>query len=755
MASNDKFDEDYTLDDSPYKNKEDLLKRLQVARQNLEAGNLEKEDLLSLVQLGVSPESMQNFFGDSKYYQRQSESAGGSTEPKIDNSLNDYGVIGVEVNGKKSYVDRAGNEVKSITTPLSFKNKDTFNKSYSFFSNGDVYSIEDYETWPDEVKQGFKMKNKLGTNILNDPQYKEITSQGYKSLSDISSYFPNSGLKLYQAYGDNPTNRGYFISKGNQVSKVNLNYNNIADQWYLTDKDNKLINQSLGQASDGSEGAVDAINLEDLKNPENVSNIYKRIGDKLFWTNPEHLTDSQPYRIFTNRLIKEFKENKLSPDVSKFIKYNPTTREYQIDSQLAGMNLYVRDLGDRLEIKRNKSYETPRGIPVTNNNAYDMKGGYKSFKGIPATNYNAYGLMHKKGGILKAYNGTVIDLNDSSKKSAFNLSDIINSPSILSGARFAVNQVGNNKIANLAKKNVKALTIDPFQATEPTISGNNLLNQVYKTQGANLLYKANKPFTNSASLYQSTGLDAQMQANNLNMQGELANQEAFKASKNALYETTNANAQRRQEAAMQNRSRALTAEMAKGNIDIQKVQSDKANLDTFLSEAEYNWKKKLNTLRSLGSQSLDNKYAKLYETKEEEMSALYEGEKNKWLATNKGGDFDSSDVGKKFKSSIKADMSNWTIDQQNNLLKERAKLYRINLPSNYLYNKSWQNKFKEGGKLTAKERIEIEKAKGKDRMEIQNAKSMSKYREKDIESKEKILSEMSSLTRELILNAIK
>ena len=53
------------------------------------------------------------------------------------------------------------------------------------------------------------------------------------------------------------------------------------------------------------------------------------------------------------------------------------------------------------------------------------------------------------------------------------------------------------------------------------------------------------------------------------------------------------------------------------------------------------------------------------------------------------------------------------------------------------------------------ERIAIEKAKGKDRMEIQNAKSMSKYREKDIESKEKILSEMSSLTRELILNAIK
>lgn len=137
------------------------------------------------------------------------------------------------------------------------------------------------------------------------------------------------------------------------------------------------------------------------------------------------------------------------------------------------------------------------------------------------------------------------------------------------------------------------------------------------------------------------------------------------------------------------------------------------------------------------------------------MSALYEGEKNKWLATNKGGDFDSSDVGKKFKSSIQADLSNWTIDQQNNLLKERAKLYGINLPSNYLYTKSWQNKFKEGGKLTAKERIEIEKAKGKDRMEIQNAKSMSKYREKDIESKEKILSEMSSLTRELILNAIK
>lgn len=744
------------MDESPYKNKEDLLKRLQGARQNLETGNLEKEDLLSLVQLGISPESMQNFFGDSEYYKRQSESTEDSTEPKIDNTLNDYGVVGVEVNGKKSYLDRAGNEIKSITTPLSFKNKDTFSKAYSFFSNGNVYSAEDYETWPDEVKQAFTMKNKLGTNILNDPQYKEITSQGYKSLSDISSYFPNSGLKLYQAYGDNPTNRGYFISKGNQVSRVNLNYNDIADQWYLTDKDNKLINQSLGQASDGSEGAVDAINLEDLKNPENVSNIYKRIGDKLFWTNPEHLTDSQPYRIFTNRLIKEFKENKLSPDVSKFIKYNPATKEYQIDSQLAGMNLYVRDLGDRLEIKRNKSYEASREIPATNYEAYSMMGRDKPFKGIPATNYNAYGLMHKKGGILKAYNGTVIDLNDSPKKSTFNLSNIINSPSILSGARFAANQVGNNKIANLAKKNVKALTIDPFQATEPAISGNNLLNQVYKTQGTNLLYKASKPFTSNASLYQAAGLDAQMQANNLNMKGELADQEAIKTSRNALYETTNANAQRRQEAAMQNRSRALTAEMAKGNIDIQKVQSDKSNLDTFLSEAEYNRKKKLNTLRSFGSQSLDTKYTKLYETKEEEMSTLYEGEKNKWLATNKGGDFDSSDVGKKLKASIKADLSNWTIDQQNNQLKERARLYGIDLPSNYLYDKTWQNKFKkEGGKLTVGERIAIEKVKGKDRMEIQNAKSMSKYREKDIESKEKILSEMSSLTRELILNAIK
>ena len=60
------------------------------------------------------------------------------------------------------------------------------------------------------------------------------------------------------------------------------------------------------------------------------------------------------------------------------------------------------------------------------------------------------------------------------------------------------------------------------------------------------------------------------------------------------------------------------------------------------------------------------------------MSALYEGEKNKWLATNKGGDFDSSDVGKKLKSSIQADFSNWTIDQQNNQLKERAKLFGIN-----------------------------------------------------------------------------
>ena len=421
------------------------------------------------------------------------------------------------------------------------------------------------------------------------------------------------------------------------------------------------------------------------------------------------------------------------------------------------MNLYVRDLGDRLEIKRNKSYEASREIPATNYEAYGMMGKNKPFKGIPATNYNAYGMMHKKGGILKAYNGTVIDLDDSpeDEESSFNLSNIINSPSILSGVRFAVNQIGNNKVANLAKKNVKALTIDPFQATEPAISGNNLLNQVYKTQGANLLYKANKPFTNSASLYQSTGLDAQMQANNLSMKGELANQEAFKTSINALYETRNANAKRRQEAAMQNRSRALAADMAKGNIDIQKVQSDKANLDTFLSEAEYNWKKKLNTLRSLGSQSLDNKYAKLYETKQGEMSALYEGEKNKWLTTNKGGDFDSSDIGKKLKTSMQADLSNWTIDQQNNQLKERARLFGVNLPSNYLYDKSWQNKFKEGGTLTAKERIEIEKAKGKDRMEIQNAKSMSKYREKDIESKEKILSEMSSLTRELILNAIK
>lgn len=363
--------------------------------------------------------------------------------------------------------------------------------------------------------------------------------------------------------------------------------------------------------------------------------------------------------------------------------------------------------------------------------------------------------MYKKGGILKAQGGSVIDLNDSPKKSVFNLSNIINSPSILSGARFAANQVGNNKIANLAKKNVKSLNIDPFQATEPAISGNNSLNQVYKTQGTNLLYKANKPFTSNASLYQAAGLDAQMRANNLNMKGELANQEAIKTSRNALYETTNANAQRRQEAAMQNRSRALTAEMAKGNIDIQKVQSDKSNLDTLLSEAEYNRKKKLNTLRSFGSQSLDNKYSKLYETKLEEMSALYEGEKNKWLATNKGGDFDSSDVGKKLKASIKADLSNWTIDQQSSQLKEKARLYGIDLPSNYLYDKTWQNKFKGGGKLTAEERIAIEKVKGKERMEIQNAKSMSKYREKDIESKEKILSEMSSLTRELILNAIK
>jgi len=130
------------LEDSPYKTKENLIERLQKAQENLSNGNADKNAILSLINLGIAPSSMENYFKDSQYFKG---AAPVEEQPVIDSKFKDIGLMGATDKGETKYFDSTGTEVKNKIMPLSFKNKESFDNSGNFFLKGQIYRKSDFD----------------------------------------------------------------------------------------------------------------------------------------------------------------------------------------------------------------------------------------------------------------------------------------------------------------------------------------------------------------------------------------------------------------------------------------------------------------------------------------------------------------------------------------------------------------------------------------------------------------------------------
>lgn len=258
-ASEDpEFDNKYDFSTSVFKTKDTYFNNLRNVSSKLRDGTFNKEDLIAASESGINLKDFQRLFSDATYFagepatptQTPEEQARTEQEKILASRDDTYSGFGYQ-----SYIGADGNRkffkgTEEAKTPeifgRNFDNLESYNRSGSFYTNGQVYDISDYANWDDEIKQAYDLKRERGTDISNNPEYQTIAEAGYNSLSDISSYFTGTqsgNFSIYEAEGANPTERGYFVKDGESFTPVQLDYNQAANSWYFKDPEGNAYNK--------------------------------------------------------------------------------------------------------------------------------------------------------------------------------------------------------------------------------------------------------------------------------------------------------------------------------------------------------------------------------------------------------------------------------------------------------------------------------------------------------------------------------
>lgn len=281
----------------------------------------------------------------------------------------------------------------------------------------------------------------------------------------------------------------------------------------------------------------------------------------------------------------------------------------------------------------------------------------------------------------------------------------------------------NNKAAEQYKAGLKPLLIDTYENTVP-ITGNYFAKASADRQASNLTSLAARPRTSDASLQLAGELEAQNKAGDIRFQGDMADADMFYKTRMMAQQESDAAKARRTDVANRNRASMLQINAAKAQIDSAKTTANYQQvINPYLSGTE--------------NQFRQNRAARKQYDAESYRQGLLSTMQPQYDAAVQAGDTAKR---QQLLRQYNTDMLNYS---RNNV--GMPWMFQRTTPSPnapYTYAK--------GGRLTAQERIIIQRAKDFNRRMLADNKQFHK----DIMAAKKqhadMIKHMSSLTSELI-----
>jgi hypothetical protein len=281
----------------------------------------------------------------------------------------------------------------------------------------------------------------------------------------------------------------------------------------------------------------------------------------------------------------------------------------------------------------------------------------------------------------------------------------------------------NNKAAEQYKAGLKPLLIDTYENTVP-ITGNYFAKASADRQASNLTSLAARPRTSDASLQLAGELEAQNKAGDIRFQGDMADADMFYKTRMMAQQESDAAKARRTDVANRNRASMLQIDAAKAQIDSAKTTA--------------NYQQVINPyLSGIENQFRQNRAARKQYDAESYRQGLLSTMQPQYDAAVQAGDTAKQ---QQLLRQYNTDMLNYS---RNNV--GMPWMFQRNTPS-----PNTPNTYAKGGRLTAQERIIIQRAKDFNRRMLADNKQFHK----DIMAAKKqhadMIKHMSSLTSELI-----
>lgn len=309
----------------------------------------------------------------------------------------------------------------------------------------------------------------------------------------------------------------------------------------------------------------------------------------------------------------------------------------------------------------------------------------------------------------------------------------------IQAGRMMGNIWNNNRVAKKTKEGLKPLLLDTYE-TPRQIVGDLATRQAYNERAANLESLAAKPRTSDASLQLAGELAANSQANQMRAEGALADNDMIRRTGEAAWQNNAEAVARRNEVANRNRASMLGIDKAKKDIDAARMSANWTSLENFMKEREYKAAMDRDRQRQF---NLNVGMSDIQTGTEARLKPLRDYLEQQSL---KGVDISTLPQYKQYSDLIE-NLGRENVQAQNQLYSD---VYGLRMPRG-----RWSPVIrKRGGQLTYAERSRLQAQKDTSKAKTENAKLFQKNIEKTIDTNIKMINNLSSVSKQLIIKSM-
>ena len=316
---------------------------------------------------------------------------------------------------------------------------------------------------------------------------------------------------------------------------------------------------------------------------------------------------------------------------------------------------------------------------------------------------------------------------------------------LLAAGRLAGTLYTNNKVAKTVSESLHPLLLDPLRIRRQ-VTGDLPTRTIYENQAAESNRIGARPITSDANLQLARQLEYNDRALKLKTQGYLADKEAIDKTSLLAQQANEQNQASAVEVANKNRAAMLGIQQAKANIEASRRSANwQQAWNPFLSSIEQKYNNYSNQLNALNRDAANTVELRKLDAASKQAQSALDSVRTKWLAANSGKseyDWLNSD---EYKNAYKTYET--AVTNAGNAYKDTMSKYDLNnlrKPFSFLM-------FKSGGSTKD---IAIENMKELNKTFRQNEELFHKIIMDSKKENNKLIMNLSSLTKELIIKSM-